>query len=84
MEIRVRRVRRTWPERLLWSRAYEARVLCDGQEIIKRAKTSEDAKALIVNAVQQMTDFGIQIEVRGDLLIVTQPTLFSSVVSPVY
>ena len=56
----------------------------DGQEIIKRAKTSEDAKALVVNAVQQMTDFGIQIEVRGDLLIVTQPTLFSSVVPPVY
>jgi hypothetical protein len=79
MEIRVRRVRRTWLERLsLWERAYEARAQRGQEEITERVKTPEAAKAFLVERCfaenpPSMTDIEIQIEVRGDLIIVTQP-----------
>src|SRR5262249_2426142 len=48
MEIRIRRVRRTWLERFsLWERAYEAR-LRDQEKIVERAKTLEGAHALLI------------------------------------
>ncbi len=72
METRIRRVRRTWVERLtLWEQAYEARAYRGQEEIIERAKTPDAAEALLV---KRWTDTEIQIEVRGDLIIVTQPT----------
>ena len=71
METRIRRVRRTWVERLtLWEQAYEARAYRGQEEIIERAKTPEAAEALLV---KRWTDTEIQIEVRGDLIIATQP-----------
>ena len=73
MDIRIRHVRRTWVERLfLWERAYEAQTERDHERIVERAKTAEAAEALVF---KRMTDNDIQIEVRGDLIIVTQPTL---------
>lgn len=70
MEIRIRRVRRTWVERLfLWERAYEADAERDHERIVERAKTAEAAEALVF---KRMTDSEIQVEVRGDLIIVTQ------------
>jgi hypothetical protein len=72
MEIRIRRVRRTWVERLFrWERAYEAQVERDHERIVERAKTAEAADALVF---KRMTDSEIQVEVRGDLMIVTQPS----------
>jgi hypothetical protein len=72
MEIRIRRVRRTWVERLFrWERAYEAQVERDHERIVERAKTAEAAEALVF---KRMTDSEIQVEVRGDLMIVTQPS----------
>ena len=47
MEIRIRRVPRTWLERLfLWERAYEARLHRDQEEISERGKTPEAAQDL--------------------------------------
>jgi hypothetical protein len=72
MDIRIRRVRRSWVERLfLWERAYEAQTERDHERIVERAKTAEAAEALVF---KRMTDNDIQIEVRGDLIIVTQPS----------
>jgi hypothetical protein len=72
MEPRIRRVRRTWLERLtLWEQAYEARAYRGLAEITERAKTPNAAEALVV---KRWTDTEIQIEVRGILIIVTQPT----------
>ena len=72
MEIRIRRVRRTWVERLFrWERAYEAQAERDHERIVERAKTAEAAEALVF---KRMTDSEIQVEVRGDLMIVTQPS----------
>ena len=72
MESRIRRVRRNWVERLtLWERAYEAPAYRGLAEIIERAKTPNAAKALLV---KRWTDTEVQIEVRGNLIIVTQPT----------
>ena len=72
MEIRIRRVRRTWVERLFrWERAYEAQAERDHERIVERAKTAEAAEALVF---KRMTDTEIQVEVRGDLMIVTQPS----------
>ncbi len=49
MEIRIRRVRRTWLERLfLWERAYEARLHRGQEEIIERGKTPEAAQAFLI------------------------------------
>jgi hypothetical protein len=80
MEIRVRRVRRTWIERLsLWERAYEARAQRGQEEITERAKTPHAAEALIARRcfenVPAMTDTEFQIEVHGDLIVVTQPAM---------
>ena len=48
MDIQIRRVRRTWPERLLlWERAYEARTLRGHEKITERAITPEPAQALV-------------------------------------
>ena len=56
MEIRIRRVRRTWVERLFrWERAYEAQVERDHERIVERAKTAEAAEALVF---KRMTDTG--------------------------
>ena len=72
MEIRIRRVRRTWVERLFrWERAYEAQAEREHERIVERAKTAEAAEALVF---KRMTDTEIQVEVRGDLMIVTQPS----------
>ena len=72
MEIRIRRVRRSWVERLfLWERAYEAQAERDHERIVERAKTAEAAEALVF---KRMTESEIQVEVRGDLIIVTQPS----------
>ena len=60
---------------VLWERAYEARLYRGQEEIIERAKTPEAAEALLV---KRWTDTEIQIEVRGDLIIVTQPVLSPS------
>ena len=79
MEIRTRRVRRTWLERLLsWDRAYEAQAHRGSQEITQRAKTPEAAQALLlarcfVEEGVPLTDQKLQVEVRGDLIIVTHP-----------
>ena len=79
MEIRTRRVRRTWLERLLsWDRAYEAQAHRGSQEISQRAKTPEAAQALLlarcfVEEGVPLTDQKLQVEVRGDLIIVTHP-----------
>jgi hypothetical protein len=66
-------------ERLsLWQRTYEARVFRGREEMIARAKTPEAAKALLVKRCfvenPTLTDTGIEIEVRGDSIIVTQPS----------
>ena len=72
MEIRIRRVRRSWVERLfLWERAYEAQAERDHERIVERAKTAEAAEALVF---KRMTESEFQVEVRGDLIIVTQPS----------
>ena len=74
------RIRRALGERLsLWQRAYEARVFRGYAEMIARAKTPEAAKALLVKRCfvekgPAVTDTGIEIEDRGDLIIVTQPS----------
>ena len=79
MEIRIRRVRRTWLERLfLWERAYEARLHRGQEEIIERGKTPETAQAFLTKRclaenVPAIANTGIQTEVRGDLIIVTHP-----------
>ena len=79
MEIRTRRVWRTWLERLLsWDRAYEAQAHRGSQEISQRAKTPEAAQALLlarcfVEEGVPLTDQKLQVEVRGDLIIVTHP-----------
>ena len=72
MEIRIRRVRRSWVERLfLWERAYEAQAERDHERIVERAKTAEAAEALVF---KRMTESEFQVEVRGDLIIVTHPS----------
>ena len=79
MEISIRRVRRNWLERLfLWERAYEARRHRGQEEIIVRGKTPGAAQAFLTERCfaengLAITDTEIQIEVRGDLIIVTQP-----------
>jgi hypothetical protein len=48
MDIQIRRVRRTWPERLLlWERAYEPQTQRGHEKISERAKTPESAQALV-------------------------------------
>ena len=45
MEIRTRRMRRTWLERLrLWQRAYETKVLDNVREAVGRGQTPEAAQ----------------------------------------
>jgi hypothetical protein len=53
-------------------------VFRDREEMIAQAKTPEAAKALLVKRCffesgPAPIDTGIQVEVRGDLIIVTQP-----------
>ena len=73
------RIWRTWLERLLsWDRAYEAQAHRGSQEITQRAKTPETAQALLlarcfVEEGVPLTDQKLQVEVRGDLIIVTHP-----------
>ena len=80
MDIQIRRVRRTWLERLLlWDRAYEAQARRGHEKISERAKTPEAAQALVVkrcfaeDVLAAMTNAELQVEVRGDLIIVTHP-----------
>ena len=48
MDIQIRRVRRTWLERLLlWERAYEPQTQRGHEKISERAKTPESAQALV-------------------------------------
>ena len=74
MDIQIRRVRR----RLLWERAYEARTQRGHEKITERAKTPEPAQALVEKRCfakdgLAMTNPQLQIEVRGDLIIITHP-----------
>jgi hypothetical protein len=55
----------------MWERAFEARTLFGQEQFIERAATPEAAKARLL---KQMSGIDIHIEVRGDLIIVTQPT----------
>ena len=74
MDIQIRRVRR----QLLWERAYEARTQRGHEKITERAKTPEPAQALVEKRCfakdgLAMTNPQLQIEVRGDLIIITHP-----------
>jgi len=74
MDIQIRGVRR----RLLWERAYEARTLRGHEKITERAITPEPAQALVEKRCfakngLAMTNPQLQIEVRGDLIIITHP-----------
>ena len=79
MDIQIRRVRRTWLERLLlWERAYEPQTQRGHEKISERAKTPESAQALVEKRCfakdgLAMTNPQLQIEVRGDLIIITHP-----------
>ena len=79
MDIQIRRVRRTWLEQLLlWDRAYEAQAHRGHEKISERAKTPEVAQALVVRRCfaedgLAMTNAELQVEVRGDLIIITHP-----------